>query len=313
MVKLPLGLLDRCPGCGAPVYEVARFTGNNYVCSRCGTVLNEIIMDYGPEWRTYNPEDAARRSRVGSPNTFRLHVPVGTIIDKRRTSRGGVRKLTLGERSRMEKLAATQQKVIMHGSNERLANILREVNRAGSELRLPNHVIESASFLVRELFKRGIIKRNNVEEYVAASLVAAIKLNAHPLSMSDVVKKLGVSRQALWRAYSNLVEKLKVNRSYGPRSIPKPQMYISRIASKLKLNGEVESLAYRFSYLLVKTGIAQGKPPEALAAAAVYVASILLDDKRNQVTIARAVGVTDATIRNRYRDIVDNFYIEVRI
>ena len=65
--------------------------------------------------------------------------------------------------------------------------------------------------------------------------------------------------------------------------------------------------------MLVRTGLAQGKPPEALAAASIYLASILLDQKRNQLAVARAIGVTDATIRNRYRDIVDNFYIEVRL
>ena len=88
-------------------------------------------------------------------------------------------------------------------------------------------------------------------------------------------------------------------------------MYVSRIASRLGLSSRVETLALTFTRLLAKTGLSQGKPPQTLAAAAVYLASILMDEKRNQSEVARVVNVSDATIRNRYRDIVDNFYIEV--
>jgi transcription initiation factor TFIIB len=127
--------------------------------------------------------------------------------------------------------------------------------------------------------------------------------------MRDAERIFGVDANSIWRAYRNIVTRLKV-RVYKP---PRPHIYIPKIVSNLKLPAEVETLAIKLADILAATKLSQGKPPEAIAAASVYLASILLDSKRNQLEVASAINVTDATIRNRYRDIVDNFYIEVRL
>jgi transcription initiation factor TFIIB len=60
-------------------------------------------------------------------------------------------------------------------------------------------------------------------------------------------------------------------------------------------------------------GLTSGKGPTGLATAALYIASILLDDKRTQKEIAEKSGITEVTVRNRYRDIVDNITIVVEL
>jgi transcription initiation factor TFIIB len=286
-----------CPGCGAPISVYARWDEGRLICTKCGTIIYENLFDIGPEWRSFTEEDRQRRSRVGAPLTSRIH-------DKGLTSFVYARR----NDPRQWKIVAIQARLRSQGQ-QKLIGLLQEANRVIAQLGLPPHVAETMARILRKLYAMGLIRKNNMNEYIAAAAIIASRIEQYPLSMRVVASKLKVSHQALWRAYSNIVTKLKVRTV----NIPKPSMYVSRIVSKLNLNGEVESLAYRFTDLLVKTGIAQGKPPEALAAAAVYVASILLDNKRNQLTIAKAIEVTDATIRNRYRDIVDNFYIEVRL
>ena len=291
-------LPEYCPNCGAPLRLYAhRLSDGRLVCSRCGFVIEESPIDLGPEWRSFNEEDRTRRSRVGAPLTERIHDHgLTTYIYAKRTE------------LRARKLVAIQASLRTHGQ-KKLISILQEANRAASKLRLPSRVAETMAKLIRQLYSSGVLRKNNLPEYIAASAVIAARIERHPLTMRDAAELLGISEQDVWRAYRRIVTKLRVR----PAAPPKPQMFISRIASRLKLSGEVEALAMRFSTLLVRTGLAQGKPPEALAAASVYLASILLDQKRNQLTVARAIGVTDATIRNRYRDIVDNFYIEVRL
>jgi transcription initiation factor TFIIB len=44
-----------------------------------------------------------------------------------------------------------------------------------------------------------------------------------------------------------------------------------------------------------------GKDPMGLAAAALYIACHICDEKRTQKNIADAAGVTEVTIRNRYK------------
>ena len=51
--------------------------------------------------------------------------------------------------------------------------------------------------------------------------------------------------------------------------------------------------------------LTSGRGPVGLAAASLYVASLLTGEKRTQREIADVVGVTEVTIRNRYKEIID--------
>jgi len=288
----------RCPVCGSPLRLTARRSGDgSLVCTNCGYVISESDFDLGPEWRSFTQEDRVRRSRVGSPMTSLVHdYGLTTYIYSRSRD------------PRQRKLVALQARLRTY-KNQKLISVLQEANRVARRLNLPHSVSETFGKLVRRLYEEKILKKNNVNEYLAAAVLVAARLERHPISVNDVVKTLGVKQQQLWRAYNNILKKLRVR----PATPPKPHNFIPKIASRLGLSGEVETLALRFATMLVHTGLAQGKPPEPLAGAAIYLSSILLDRKKNQQEIAKVVNATDATIRNRYRDIVDNFYIEVRL
>ncbi|MEM3487630.1 MAG: hypothetical protein QW191_05120, partial [Conexivisphaerales archaeon] len=51
----------------------------------------------------------------------------------------------------------------------------------------------------------------------------------------------------------------------------------------------------------MQSGISAGKDPMGLAAAALYVACVLEGENKTQKDIAEAAGVTEVTIRNRYK------------
>ena len=54
-----------------------------------------------------------------------------------------------------------------------------------------------------------------------------------------------------------------------------------------------------------------GKSPTGVAAAAVYVASRLGNTARTQREVADISGVTEVTIRNRYKEIVGQLGLEI--
>ncbi|MEM4391700.1 MAG: transcription initiation factor IIB, partial [Candidatus Nitrosotenuis sp.] len=47
--------------------------------------------------------------------------------------------------------------------------------------------------------------------------------------------------------------------------------------------------------------VSAGKDPMGLAAAALYLACVMLGENKTQKDIAQAAGVTEVTIRNRYK------------
>ncbi len=288
--------MRRCPNCGAgPEYLRVNEDGN-LVCTRCGYVIDDFIMDTGPEWRAYTPEDRTRRSRVGAPITERVHDRGLTTF---------IQVQVRDERAR--KLARIHQKVRKAGS-EKLIQLLQEANNIAARMGLPSRVAEEFTKIVRFLYEQKLLRRSNMTTYLAAALVAAARIAGYAITMRDVARFFELDVLQVWSAYRSIVARLRVR----PRP-PCPEEFIPLLTSRLGLPTPVECLATRFVKELAKRGITQGKPPKALAAAAVYLASILLDEKRNQTQVARAADVTDATIRNRYRDIVDNFYVEVRL
>ena len=59
--------------------------------------------------------------------------------------------------------------------------------------------------------------------------------------------------------------------------------------------------------------LTSGKGPTGVAAAALYIAAVLENEKRTQRDIADVVGVTEVTIRNRYKDLVEKLGIEEEV
>jgi transcription initiation factor TFIIB len=59
--------------------------------------------------------------------------------------------------------------------------------------------------------------------------------------------------------------------------------------------------------------LTSGRGPTGIAAAATYIASVLAGEKRTQREIAEIANVTEVTIRNRYKELLDRLEICVKL
>ena len=84
-----------------------------------------------------------------------------------------------------------------------------------------------------------------------------------------------------------------------------PESYVGRFASELGLSNAAE----RDARHLLKTAKDQlvhvGKSPVGLAAAAVYAAPLLHDEKITQAAVSEVTDISEVTIRNRYQELLD--------
>jgi transcription initiation factor TFIIB len=60
-----------------------------------------------------------------------------------------------------------------------------------------------------------------------------------------------------------------------------------------------------------RIGIVAGKDPMGLAAAALYVACVLEQEKKTQKEIAEVANVTEVTVRNRYKGLKESLKLNV--
>lgn len=290
--------ITECPECHskdiAYDYERAEIS-----CNRCGLVLDENIIDQGPEWRAFDHEQQKTRTRTGAPKTYTVHDGgLSTMIDWRNKDIYG-RDIPSRNKAQWYRLRKWQRRIRVSGAKERnLAFALSEVDRGASKLGLPRNVREDASKVYRDAVGQKLIRGRSIEGVVAASLYIACRRCHVPRTLDEIAEVSRVTKKEVGRTYRFMTRKL------GIKLLPtSPADYVPRFASDLGLSGETQARAIEIIHQAKASGLNSGRGPSGMAAAALYIASILLHEKKTQREIAEATGVTEVTIRNRYSEI----------
>lgn len=277
-----------------------------WICRETGEVIEDMVIDTGPEWRAYTPEERARRSRIGSPLSPVL--PDRGIL----TSIGSYRDATgkrLEPRSRLqaERLRRLQAKLRTTSTIEKnIEAASRELQRLVEQLNLPPGVIDEAMRIYRQAAEKGLVRGRSLESIVAAALYAACRIKGIPKNLDEIAKLVRGGKNEVARCYRLIIRELKMR-----MPIIDPAKYVSKIVTPLKLSPKVERRAMQILYEARKMGLTAGKDPAGLAAAAIYIAALEHGERRTQKEIANAAGVTEVTVRNRYKELVSKLKIKL--
>ena len=90
-----------------------------------------------------------------------------------------------------------------------------------------------------------------------------------------------------------------------------PQDYISRFWSQLNHSSDVQIKAIEIIKKALNKELTSGRGPTGMAAAAMYIASILCGECRTQREVSEISGVTEVTIRNRYKELAYELDIDI--
>jgi transcription initiation factor TFIIB len=83
-------------------------------------------------------------------------------------------------------------------------------------------------------------------------------------------------------------------------NIKKIQALIKAFGTSLNLNEDTILIALQISNRAEERNLLSGKKIEGSAAAIIYIAGILEDDRRTQKQISQVCSIPESTIRNRY-------------
>jgi len=304
--KRRLDFVERCPECNSPNL-VRNYEKGELVCGDCGLVIFERLMDRGPDWRAFTREETWKKKRVGPPTTLMIHDKgLSTIIDWRGRDAQG-RKLKVKRRLEVFRWRRWQIRSRIHGSLDRnLAQAMNELERIGSQLELPRNIMEEASLIYRKAAEMGLVRGRSIISVMAASIYAACRIKNLPRTLDEISVFTRSSVKDVARCYRLILKEVKVK-----VPLVNAESYISRIASSLNLSGAVQGRAAEILKEARKARITSGKDPSGLAAASLYIASIIEGERRTQKQLASAAGVTEVTVRNRYKDLVLKLEIEL--
>ena len=296
----------KCPECGSS-FILRDHSRAELVCRNCGFVIDEDLIDYAPEWRAFDSEQREKRSRVGSPMTYMIHDKgLSTMIDWKNRDLYG-KSIPTRNRAQIYRLRQWQRKIRISNALERnLMVALSALDRMSSGLGLPRTVRETAAMIYRKAALRNLIRGRSAEGITAASLYAACRQCNVPRTLDEISKAAHMSKKEIGRNYRFIARELKLK--LLPTS---PQDYISRFCSDLKLSSDVQAKTLEILKEAAKYELTSGRGPTGIAAASIYISSILCGERRTQHEVAEILGVTEVTIRNRYKELAEKLDIDI--
>ena len=288
-------LKEKCPRCGHGAMITDSNTGENF-CSSCGYVIAEKVEESGPEWRSFSNE-GENKSRAGVPTSLAMHdMGLATIINPQNRDATG-KPLTASMKSTIERLRTWDNRSQVHEPVDRnYRQAFSELDRLKDKLGLGDTVIEKAAHIYRKALEKGLVRGRSISALMASALYAACRVTETPRTLKDIGQASNIKRKDIARCYRLLLRELEIT-----MPVVDPIKCVSRIASKAELAERTKRYATKILELAEKHKISAGKDPMGLAAAALYVACTECNENKTQRDVAEAAGVTEVTIRNRYK------------
>ncbi len=307
--------IQKCSACESSLID--DIANGEIICSGCGIVVAEQMEDHGPEVKSTRLEDKMKLARATGQTTYSQHdLGIATEISMGSKDFSG-KSINSEIASQMNNLRKWQKRVRISSSRDRrLSNVLGKISEVSQNCSLPKNVVETASKIYRSLDSKHIqVKGKSVLSISAAVIYLACKQCAIVRSLEEIIQATTPMKEAkakvklASRYYRTLVMEL------GTVTAPVLTMdkYISKIANMTNTDTRVERLALEIAVKTKNRSITDGKAPNGIAAAYLYVSSILLGQSILQRDVSSVSGVTEVTIRNRCKEILSNSKLKLTL
>ncbi len=292
----------RCPECNSThlIYDDAK---GELICGDCGLLVEEGMVDTSHELRAFDKSE--KKSRGGAPMSMQkfdkgLTTNIGEISDIYRLDSAQQTRKYLRLKKWQERVSTSIER------NLRLA--MSELRRVASFLDLPSVVKDEAARTYNFVLQRGLVRGRSMESVIAACIYASCRSYNIPRTLDEISNASEVERKEIGRTYRFIIRKIGLKLS--PSS---PKDYISRFGSTLHLSPRSQNEALKILNKPEVNELTSGRGPAGIAAAALYVSALLNDEKKTQREVADVAGITEVTIRNRYKELLDKLDLEEKI
>jgi transcription initiation factor TFIIB len=269
--------------------------------------MSEERVDRRPEWRAFTPMQKESRSRVGIPLSFAVHDKGLTTIIGRIGRDAFGRQIPIKTKLQMLRLRKWQIRSRVHSSADRnLAQAMAELDRLCDKLHIPAGIKEKAAIIYRKSLDKDLVRGRSISAIAAASLYASCRITQTPRTLREISEQSPINKKDIARCYRLMLREFEIQ-----MPIPNAQLRVPKIAAKVNVGERTQQIAIDILREAEKIKTTAGKDPMGLAAAALYIACLMNNEKMTQKKIADAAGVTEVTIRNRYKGLRDSLDIKL--
>jgi transcription initiation factor TFIIB len=230
---------------------------------------------------------------------------LATVIGKENRDSSG-RQLDPSMNASIQRLRTWDFRSQAHSPTHRnLMHAFSELGRLKDKLGLSDAIMEKTAYLYRKAQEKQLVRGRSTSSILAAAIYAACRELGASRTLKDVAKATDIKRKAISRSYRILVLELDIK-----VPLMDPMKCIAKIANGAKLTEKTKRMAMNTMNDLVREEISAGKLPMGLAATVLYMSCLANGESKTQKDIADMAGVTEVTIRNRFKDLQTKLELE---
>lgn len=270
-------------------------TGEQF-CQKCGNVIVERIVDSRQERRSFS-DDLNDKSRTGSPSSLAIHDRgLATTIGRESTDATG-KSLSVSMKQNMRRLRTWDSRSqVQQNTSKNLRTAFIELDKLKDKLTLSDPIIQRAAHIYRKAVGKKLVRGRSIPEIIGAAAYAACRSTETPRTLGDFSDALNIKKKSMSKSYRMLINELDLK-----MPVVDSITCVSKIASKIGLDERVKRCALGVLKDASDMEMTAGKGPMGLAAAALYMSCRKYGLSISQREFSMASGVTEVTIRNRYR------------
>jgi len=275
----------RCPSCSstAVLYDMNR---GEQVCTRCGLVIFDKLLEPGPEWRSAHGEGPERADVTSGLDITRHDLGLGSKFEVSR-------EFSPAQRAKLRRLKVMQERSRVSSWEDRsLREALVELGKVCGDLSLPKGVRAEASVNYRRAKVKGLLVGRDMHQVICAVVFFTCRARGLPRTEDEVVSvissRYGVDRHIALRNIHRLVRLLRETLGGEERRIT-AEDYIGRFAPQLHLSSAAVEQAHEILGKLPRSF--KGKPQLFLAAVLIYLGAKQAGDNITLQTVAEEMKV----------------------
>ena len=306
-----------CKDCKTvPPNITEEFASGDLVCADCGLVLGDRIVDTRSEWRTFANEDGDDPSRVGSAAN-----PILDGITEQLESRIAARD---GGTGTSRELLRTMTRA--NGPRDRsLLDAFDAIQNKCDSIHLPRTVCDTAKQAYRRVDQEKLLRGKQTDAIIAAAIYVACRVNRVPRTFPEVCALTSARKQQVARCFREMKEAFGLNATgsgsvEGADAGAAPAVaantatplglavgatdLVARYCNHLGLDMSIVRATEAITLRIHDLGFLAGRSPITIAAASIYLVTLLVDEQRTARRISVAAGVSDVTIKHSFKELL---------
>ncbi|MCQ2818796.1 MAG: transcription initiation factor IIB family protein [archaeon] len=273
---------DYCSYCNAKNSIVTDFSFGEVVCSACGTVLEDRIID-----ETYEKRNFGGDNQNGGKDQNRIGGPISPFSDN--FSSGIV--ISAGKNSSVSHL---KQRTISSGPSNQM-KMMNTIEELGEKLGVKAKTVDICKNLAIAVEEKKKLKGKNLRYMIASVYYVALRVDKVPKTIAEISNVLNLEKKKLTKCIN--LAKSVLNTSYENISIKDNIVrLVHSNCNNLFLDVKVDNCAQHIAELICSKEILAGKSPSTICACVIYFACLIFGVEKDKKQIADHMNISETTV-----------------